>query len=147
MLPGSSQQLYLVSCAEFTRSLQVPSRVPTPLPGQKGVPMSLLPQPGIFLTTLFKLLGTVKLKGKCLLCPASLGMRSKRVSQGTCLSKRACNYGQAAPWACCPSGWKAKVHLFYPWASQNATQIFRKPSLGREQAPENRRGHPRSGRS
>lgn len=45
--------------------------------------MSLLPQPGIFLTTLFKLLGTVKAMGKCLLCPTGLGMRSQRVSQGT----------------------------------------------------------------
>lgn len=57
LLLEGSQQLHLVSCAKLTRSLQAPSLVPTPLPGQKRVPMSLLPQPSVFLDVLFQTLG------------------------------------------------------------------------------------------
>lgn len=69
VLLEGSQQLYLVSCAKPTRSLQTPSWVPTPLPGQKRVPVSLLLQPGIFLATLFQTLGDSDSCGQVLAVP------------------------------------------------------------------------------
>lgn len=70
--PGSSQQLYPVSCAELTRSLQAPSWVSTS--GQKRVPVSLLPQPATFLPAFFQTPGDSEGGGQCCMCPAGLGM-------------------------------------------------------------------------
>lgn len=75
MLQGSSQQLCLVFRAELIGALRVPSWVP----GQKWVPMSLLSQP---------LLGDSEGGGQVLAAPHWPWYEMKRVSRGTPLQQR-----------------------------------------------------------